>query len=531
MLLRLLLFLVIFNLISSGHSYTLWDWQDRQRRRVERQSKRLFLSDHQKHKEFPKPKHRVEPEDNRNNEIEDKPDSVPTLNVSSKDSPYALIDRFFPEREYNHEFMERNFQEKLKNGSFDDDVLGNLKPNEVWLSDGDLLVLKGGASNQPNRKSFDAPWKPLDDYVAPYREPKLPPPDFIPSDTGVGVALPPENEDEITAPVQPPPVAPVTPVSHVEKVVANIKKISTKHHPFKSFLFDEERFISQMENFHSKRRDELLNSLEMPRLQINLVDSPAPPPVQPTPWFTTPAKYNTTPRFTPTPTPTIIRSTTAASTTTTALPSTTPSSAGFYVSTSTPSSYSYAYQNEAVHENAKLVSSIARSTTTQSTTTTQRPTPTLVVRQLHPRNPKSYFIKPTFKPTFKPTYKPSNFWGEKVAPPPGALLSNEIDTDNKVAEERHDHYYAKHLPRPHWKKPKANPRARRKSFFSAGGPTLASTVISSLKPRYYRPFAPRRPPILPTPSTRRISTAGDHRYVSFYRGQIGGQSWGYSYHL
>ena len=58
MFLRLLLFLVIFNLISSGHSYTLWDWQDRQRRRVERQSKRLLQSDHLHHKEFPKPKHR-----------------------------------------------------------------------------------------------------------------------------------------------------------------------------------------------------------------------------------------------------------------------------------------------------------------------------------------------------------------------------------------------------------------------------------------------------------------------------------------
>ena len=104
---------------------------------------------------------RIEPDDESNNEIEDKPD-VPTLNVSSKDSPYALIDRFFPEREYNHEFMERNFQEKLRNGSPDID-LGNLKPNEVWLSEGDLLVLKGGGT--PNRKGFDTPWKPLDDYI------------------------------------------------------------------------------------------------------------------------------------------------------------------------------------------------------------------------------------------------------------------------------------------------------------------------------------------------------------------------------
>ena len=86
---------------------------------------------------------------------------------------------------------------------------------------------------------------------APYREPKLPPPDFIPSDTGVGVALPPEREDEITAPVQPSPVAPVSPET--------VTKKTTNHNPFKSFLFDEEKFISQMENFHSKRRDELIN--------------------------------------------------------------------------------------------------------------------------------------------------------------------------------------------------------------------------------------------------------------------------------
>ena len=93
------------------------------------------------------------------------------------------------------------------------------------------------------------------------------------------------------------------------------------------------------------------------------------------------------------------------------------------------------------------MSSVARSTTTQSTTikttTTTTQKPTLVVRQLHPRAPKSYFIKP------------SNFFGQKVPPGGGKpqLHSNEIDIDNKVAEERHDHYYAKHPPRPHWKKP------------------------------------------------------------------------------
>ena len=79
--------------------------------------------------------------------------------------------------------------------------------------------------------------------------------------------------------------------------------------------------------------------------------------------------------------------------------------------------------------------SVARSTTTQSTTTTQKPP---VVRQLHPRAPKSYFIKPSF-------------FGQKV---PAGAHNNEIDLDNKVAEERHDHYYAKQPLRPHWQKPK-----------------------------------------------------------------------------
>jgi hypothetical protein len=35
-------------------------------------------------------------------------------------------------------------------------------------------VLKGGSTS--DREELDNPWKPLDDYEAPYREPKLPPP-------------------------------------------------------------------------------------------------------------------------------------------------------------------------------------------------------------------------------------------------------------------------------------------------------------------------------------------------------------------
>ena len=221
-LILLLFLLLIFDLLVTTKSYALWEWQDfRKRHKRERQSKKFHLSD----------------KDISENQVE--PEKVtPTLNVSSKDSPYALIDRFFPERESNRRFFNNVT-----------DNLGDLRASEVWLSDGDLLVLKGGTT--PNRKAFDEPWSPLDDYVAPYREPKLPPPDFIPSDTGVGLPLPLEEEEEV-----------------VETPVENVPTVEDKD-PFRTFLFDEEKLIAQMENFHSKRRDELLNSIDV--LQVDLV--------------------------------------------------------------------------------------------------------------------------------------------------------------------------------------------------------------------------------------------------------------------
>ena len=153
----ILLFLFLF-LFSPTHSYQLWDWKQRQKRRLERQSKRLALSGEPIANE-------VVTDENEENEIQD---DVPTLNVSSKDSPYALIDKFFPERELNHQFMNKYLAKQYnQTRGYNDWNLGQLKPDEVWLNDGDLLVLRGGAT--PNRKSFDEPFEPLDDYVAPYR--------------------------------------------------------------------------------------------------------------------------------------------------------------------------------------------------------------------------------------------------------------------------------------------------------------------------------------------------------------------------
>ena len=59
---------------------------------------------------------------------------------------------------------------------------------QVWLAEDSLLVLKGGST--PDRDGFDNPWRPIDDFEAPYREPVLPPADFDPDSLDIGVGVP-----------------------------------------------------------------------------------------------------------------------------------------------------------------------------------------------------------------------------------------------------------------------------------------------------------------------------------------------------
>ena len=121
------------------------------------------------------------------------------------------------------------------------------------------------------------------------------------------------------------------------------------------------------------------------------------------------------------------------------------------------------------------------------------------MRELKPRLPKSY-----------------KFYGQKTV--------NEIDIDNKIIESRQFHGVIR---------PRFPPPTPKKKFPS---PT---TIISSLKPRFYHARHNFHRRVLPLPKNnversggaQRRSSNGDHRYVSFYRGQIGGKSWGYSYRL
>ena len=52
------------------------------------------------------------------------------LNVSDKDSPYALIDKYFPERE---SYFYQNKNKFLSEFSQDQQDIGNLQPNEVSM--------------------------------------------------------------------------------------------------------------------------------------------------------------------------------------------------------------------------------------------------------------------------------------------------------------------------------------------------------------------------------------------------------------
>ena len=72
--------------------------------------------------------------------MESDADDVPILNVTDADSPYALIDKFFPERESNHRRMEVDFEVAAATDKSLAKGVAPLQPREVWLADGDLLV-------------------------------------------------------------------------------------------------------------------------------------------------------------------------------------------------------------------------------------------------------------------------------------------------------------------------------------------------------------------------------------------------------
>ncbi|XP_046666272.1 extensin-2-like [Homalodisca vitripennis] len=56
--------------------------------------------------------------------------------------------------------------------------LGGLKPEEIWLAENHLLILAGGSFD--NKESNQPIWPPIDNYIAPQRQVKIPPNPKVP---------------------------------------------------------------------------------------------------------------------------------------------------------------------------------------------------------------------------------------------------------------------------------------------------------------------------------------------------------------
>jgi len=203
------------------------------------------------------------------------------LNVSDKDSPYALIDQYFPEREsYFYQNKNKFLSEYNDHGQGKKTDIGNSDPSEVWLADDNLLVLKGGST--PDRDGYDNPWEPIDDFQAPYREPVLPPPDFDPDSLEIGVGVPIETiieerakekkkhkaaaktfsnfdiitKEELSANYYPTPELEEIPqLINPDNALKPYKdEVIRSQDEFKKFFNDVSQFINDMENFHPARQ-------------------------------------------------------------------------------------------------------------------------------------------------------------------------------------------------------------------------------------------------------------------------------------
>ena len=114
------------------------------------------------------------------------------LDVTHPESPYGLIQEVLPARKKRPPPSPPG---GIHGSGGSDPGPHRVDPGEVWLSDGALLVLKGGTTSGEDR--FDDPWPPLDDYQAPYREPVLAPSNILETElgrerfSGVAVVVPP----------------------------------------------------------------------------------------------------------------------------------------------------------------------------------------------------------------------------------------------------------------------------------------------------------------------------------------------------
>lgn len=84
------------------------------------------------------------------------------LDVRHPDSPYGLIQEVLQGPPSNRPSPAANIDSFRTFQSNND--LGGLNPKEVYLADGDLLILKGGTTSDSTGKDFDNVWPAIDNY-------------------------------------------------------------------------------------------------------------------------------------------------------------------------------------------------------------------------------------------------------------------------------------------------------------------------------------------------------------------------------
>ncbi|XP_052863503.1 uncharacterized protein LOC128270130 isoform X2 [Anopheles cruzii] len=111
----------------------------------------------------------------------DSPAPVKTLADQVAEGKYGLIHRELFQRR-PHRVGVLSYQRNEEVPLDDERNYGGLSPDEIWLAEDHLLVLKGGSisfnnQQQPNRSvspSASVVWKPIDDYRAPDRQVQIP---------------------------------------------------------------------------------------------------------------------------------------------------------------------------------------------------------------------------------------------------------------------------------------------------------------------------------------------------------------------
>ncbi|KAL1129942.1 hypothetical protein AAG570_012886 [Ranatra chinensis] len=111
--------------------------------------------------------------------ISSEDDDKKTLAQQVADGKYGLIQKeIFSKRAKRPGILSYEINPEVPKDNINN--LGGLEPEEIWLAENHLLVLKGGLSSKNHVKNNNDIWRPIDNYVAPKRQVKIPPNPRVP---------------------------------------------------------------------------------------------------------------------------------------------------------------------------------------------------------------------------------------------------------------------------------------------------------------------------------------------------------------